>query len=29
MSYCVRMETFYFETDKLDREDLLLSYREL
>ena len=29
MSFCVRMETFYFETDKLDREDLLLSYREL
>ena len=29
MSYCVRMETFYFATDKLDREDLLMSYREL
>ena len=29
MSYCVRMETFYFMADKLDREDLLMSYREL
>lgn len=29
MSFCVRMETYYFATDKLDREDLLLSYREL
>ena len=29
LSFCVRMETLYFETDKLDREDLLRSYREL
>lgn len=29
LSFCVRMETFYFETDQLDREDLLRSYREL
>jgi len=29
LSYCVRMETFYFETDQLDREDLLRSYLEL
>lgn len=29
LSFCVRMETFYFETDKLDREDLLRSYLEL
>lgn len=29
MSFCVRMETLYFETDKLDREDLLRSYKEL
>lgn len=28
-SFCVRMEALYFETDKLDREDLLRSYREL
>lgn len=28
-SFCVRMETLYFYTDKLDREDLLRSYREL
>ncbi len=26
-SFSVRMETVYFRTDKLDREDLLLSYR--
>lgn len=29
MNFGVRMETVYFETDKLDREDLLRSYREL
>lgn len=29
LSFIVRMETLYFETDKLDREDLLRSYREL
>ncbi len=29
LSFCVRMESLYFETDKLDREDLLRSYREL
>ncbi len=29
MSFGVRMETVYFKTDKLDREDLLKSYREL
>ena len=28
MSFCVRMEAAYFETDKLDREDLLHSYKE-
>lgn len=29
MSFGVRMETVYFKTDKLDREDQLKSYREL
>lgn len=29
LSFIVRMETLYFETDKLDREDLLRSYRGL
>ena len=29
MSFGVRMETVYFKTDKLDREDKLKSYREL
>ncbi len=29
LSFCIRMETLYFETDKLDREDFLRSYREL
>lgn len=29
LSYFIRMETLYFETDKLDREDILRSYREL
>ena len=29
MSFGVRMETVYFATDKLDREDRLKSYREL
>lgn len=29
ISFGVRMETVYFKTDKLDREDLLKSYREL
>ncbi len=29
LSFCVRMETLYFATDKLDREDLLRSYKEL
>lgn len=29
LSFCVRMESLYFYTDKLDREDLLRSYREL
>lgn len=28
-AFCVRMEAAYFETEKLDREDLLKSYREL
>lgn len=28
-SFCVRMETMYFETDRIDREDLLRSYMEL
>lgn len=28
-SFGVRMETVYFETDKLDREDIIKSYREL
>ena len=25
----IRMETVYFETDKLDREDIIKSYKEL
>lgn len=29
LSFIVRMETLYFETDKLDREDRLRSYMEL
>ena len=29
LSFCVRMETLYFETDQIDREDLLRSYMEL
>lgn len=29
LSFTIRMETLYFETDKIDREDLLRSYREL
>ncbi len=29
LSFSIRMETFYFETDKIDREDILRSYREL
>lgn len=29
LSFGVRMETVYFYTDKLDREDILKSYREL
>ena len=29
LSFSIRMETVYFETDKLDREDLIRSYREL
>lgn len=29
LSFGVRMETAYFDADKLDREDLLKSYREL
>ncbi len=29
LSFSIRMETFYFDTDKIDREDLLRSYREL
>lgn len=29
LSFSIRMETFYFSTDKIDREDLLRSYREL
>ena len=29
MSFIVRMETLYFETDKLDREDLIRNYRGL
>ena len=28
LSFCIRMETAYFETDKLDREDILHSYKE-
>ncbi len=27
LNFCVRMETVYFETDKIDREDVLHSYR--
>lgn len=27
LSFCIRMETTYFATDKLDREDLIHSYR--
>ncbi len=27
LSFCIRMETTYFETDKLDREDIIHSYR--
>ena len=29
LGFCIRMETVYFYTDKLDREDLIRSYREL
>lgn len=29
LSFCIRMLTVYYEIDKLDREDLLHSYREL
>ena len=29
LSFCVRMETAYFATDKIDREDYIRSYREL
>ena len=29
LGFCVRMETAYFATDKLDREDYIRSYREL
>lgn len=29
LSFGVRMETVYFHTDKLDREDIIRSYREL
>lgn len=29
LSFCIRMETVYFETDKIGREDLIRSYREL
>ncbi len=29
LNFCVRMETVYFAADKIDREDLLRSYREL
>lgn len=29
LNFCIRMETVYFETDKIDREDLLLSYKRL
>ncbi|MGN1077990.1 MAG: hypothetical protein ACI4ST_05700 [Candidatus Gallimonas sp.] len=29
LGFIVRMETVYFETDKIDREDLIRSYREL
>ena len=28
-AFCVRMETVYFYADKIDREDLIRSYREL
>ncbi len=29
LSFCIRMEIVYFKTDKLDREDLIRSYRGL
>lgn len=29
LNFGIRMETVYFETDKVDREDLIRSYREL
>ena len=29
LGFCVRMETAYFYTDKIDREDYIRSYREL
>ena len=29
LNFSIRMETVYFETDKLDREDELHRYREL
>ena len=29
LSFCIRMEAVYFYTDKLDREDVIRSYREL
>lgn len=28
LSFCIRMETVYFQTDKLDREDLIKHYKE-
>lgn len=28
-AFCLKMETVYFETDKIDREDMIRSYREL
>lgn len=29
LNFCIRMETAYFEADKIDREDLIRSYRRL
>ena len=28
-SFCVRMETIYFAVDRLDREDIIRSWRDL
>ena len=29
LNFCIRMETAYFAADKIDREDLIRSYRRL